>query len=417
VVVGREKDMKSVSVGIWIALAAAATFGCGVVLGDDAPSGISNVRGGQQPAGQAAPQEAAPAPARISGACLQTFAGHKDWVIAVAVSPDQKRIVSASKDGWIIARELETGEIVQSIRYVDRRACDSEIGITALADGRFAVVIGSCLARRPPEDLRLEVWSPRKALEGDAVRLDDDERLVPDTRRGRAVVWDTHVLDGAPNGWRQSPTSWEHSVTAVGLAANGLTAFAGLGKGGIACLYARGFAPPMYGTPTVAFFPRGAGAVSAMTVAYDGSTVVSGSINGHIEVWSMATGTRQGDAVAHDDAVTAIALTPNGDRAITGSSSGELKVWDLGQLTCLHTLKGHTDAINALAVLPDGQRAVSGSEDGTLRVWDLTTGDCLATLTGHDNAVLCLAVTPDGKRVVSGSADNTIKVWDLTPRQ
>lgn len=207
--------------------------------------------------------------------------------------------------------------------------------------------------------------------------------------------------------------------------------------------------------------------VLTLVVAPDGRRVVSGSEDGTIRVWDLASGVCLHTLEAHKDGVRGVAVTPDGHRIVSQSWDRSLKVWDLesgaclrtakgyrwlvGTLalsessaysgrdvavtqdgrravsgwlnnlkvwdletgTCLRTLRGHIRTVWRVAVTPDGRRAVSGSKDKALRVWDLESGKCLRALRGHKGSVLTVVLTPDGQRVVSGSDDKTIKVWDL----
>ena len=152
----------------------------------------------------------------------------------------------------------------------------------------------------------------------------------------------------------------------------------------------------------------------------DGRRAVSGSRDGMLKVWDLATGREEGTLVGHGSWVTAVAaLGSDGQRAISGSADGTLKVWNLASGQEEYTLQGHRGWVNAVAALgPDGQRAISGSDDGTLKVWDLATGREEHTLQGHSDGITAVAALgPDGRRAISGSDDGTLKVWDLVSKQ
>ena len=108
-------------------------------------------------------------------------------------------------------------------------------------------------------------------------------------------------------------------------------------------------------------------------------------------------------------------LALEGGRLASGSDDGTIKIWELASGACVATLAGHggfghLKAVWSLAVLDDG-RLASGSWDQTIKIWDVGTGACVATLKGHEHWVSSLAVL-EGGRLASGSDDRRIKIWD-----
>jgi WD40 repeat protein len=154
--------------------------------------------------------------------------------------------------------------------------------------------------------------------------------------------------------------------------------------------------------------------VVAVAFVSDGSRALSGSLDGTLRLWDLATGETLRTLEGHSNGVSAVAVSADGRRALSGSADHTLRLWDLATGATLRTLKGHSNAVSAVAVLADGRRALSGSNDNTLRLWDLATGATLRTLEGHANWVRAVAVLADGSHALSGSADHTLRLWDLT---
>ena len=144
--------------------------------------------------------------------------------------------------------------------------------------------------------------------------------------------------------------------------------------------------------------------------ALPGGRVVSGSADGGLRVWDLATGQTVRTLAGHGGWVNAVAVLPDG-RVVSGSDDRSLRVWDLTTGEGVRILEGDAGWVSAVAVLPHG-RIVSGGGDGSLRVWDLATGETMRILEGHAGSVFAVAALPDG-RVVSGSADCSLRVWDL----
>jgi WD40 repeat protein len=97
---------------------------------------------------------------------------------------------------------------------------------------------------------------------------------------------------------------------------------------------------------------------------------------------------------------------------VSGSEDGTLKVWDLASGRVVETLEVHANGVAACAVTPDGQKAVSASGDQTLKVWDLPEGACLFTHRGNAgySAIATTATT-----IIAGDAAGAVWFLDWPP--
>ncbi len=84
------------------------------------------------------------------------------------------------------------------------------------------------------------------------------------------------------------------------------------------------------------------------------------------------------------------------------------------------TLSGHEEKVLSIAFSPDIKTLVSGSYDQTVKVWSLKTGRNLDTLYEHfdisldSNGVKSIIVSPDACILVSGDENGKIKIWKLS---
>ena len=107
-------------------------------------------------------------------------------------------------------------------------------------------------------------------------------------------------------------------------------------------------------------------------------------------------------------------FSPKDDTILSGSSEGSLILWRVATGKSIRTFPGHEQGVNSVAFSPDGLVAVSGSNDGTMKLWEVATGKELKTLVRDVGApVTSVAYLPDGLRVLSGSQVRGLKLWDI----
>ncbi len=115
----------------------------------------------------------------------------------------------------------------------------------------------------------------------------------------------------------------------------------------------------------------------------------------------------------HDAAVKCVMYSSDGKTLASGSDDGTIKLWDMASGKEVSTLTGHSEGVTRVAYSPDGKTLASASVDTTIKLWDIASGKEITTLTGHSNEVTSVAYSPDGKMLASGSGDGTFTLWDV----
>jgi WD40 repeat protein/tRNA A-37 threonylcarbamoyl transferase component Bud32 len=152
----------------------------------------------------------------------------------------------------------------------------------------------------------------------------------------------------------------------------------------------------------------------------DGSRLASGGGDGAVRLWDVETGAEVMTVRAHTGPVFCLAWSPNGDRIVSGSEDKTIKVWDARTGHALVNIRGHDGLVGALAFSPDGKLITSGGFDSLVKVWGAETGEELRTFRGHDWGVEHVSFTPDGTRLISGTGpcsqneECTVKTWDMS---
>jgi WD40 repeat protein len=166
--------------------------------------------------------------------------------------------------------------------------------------------------------------------------------------------------------------------------------------------------------------------VQASAFFKDGRRMVTGSMDGTLQIWDLQNGTSmEGLFEGHKDGVQSVAISPDERRIVSGGRDNTIIIWDVESKQMVFddpSLMKHKSWVLSVCFSPDGKRVASGSEDKTVTVWDAETGAALKTLKGHRNSVFSVAFSPDGLKLASGSADGqqlvstsydrTVKFWD-----
>ncbi|KAI9334103.1 WD40-repeat-containing domain protein [Obelidium mucronatum] len=165
--------------------------------------------------------------------------------------------------------------------------------------------------------------------------------------------------------------------------------------------------------------------VKSVALSPDGQTVVSGSPDNTIKLWSLRTGSclktfvNPGEA---DRMILTVAVSSDGKTIVSGEGSGSaldnagdkdfaVKLWSIETGSCYQTFT-HNSWIYSVAISRDAKTVLSSTEAGkSAKLWSVETGECIKELLGHDGTVMSVAFSPDDQSVVTGSTDSTVKLW------
>jgi WD40 repeat protein len=334
-----------------------------------------------------------------SGDQTATLTGHTGWVKGCAISPDGRKVVSCSSDNTLKVWDLESGD--EKLTLSDHSDSVNRCAISP--DGKKVV---SCSS-----DNTLKVWDLESGdeiltLSGHSNFVDgcaispDGNKVISASHDRTLKVWDlktgekiltlpghtSYVLGCAisPDGKKMVSASDDKTLKVWDLESG----------------------------DEILTLEEHSDSVSDCVIGPDGKKVVSAGDH-TLKVWDLESGKEILSLAGHSSTVDGCAISPDGKKAVSASSDYTLKVWDVESRYEMGNQAGHSIGVTGCAISPDGKKAVSASWDETLKVWDLESGQEIGTLTGHSSAVTGCGISPDGKKVVSCSYDHTLKVWDL----
>ncbi|MBK6768614.1 MAG: hypothetical protein IPG72_06325 [Ardenticatenales bacterium] len=145
--------------------------------------------------------------------------------------------------------------------------------------------------------------------------------------------------------------------------------------------------------------------VVALSVMPSGKSLLIGSDRG-VSLWDLASGRELVEFYGLSSSVVALAATRDGNAVIATDGNRILK-WELGSPDPVLSIQT-TDIVRALAVSSKGHVIIAGGMDG-ISVWDLESGSQLPKPEPQVGPVSSLAPTSDGAEIVVGGLHG--EVW------
>ncbi|KAF2704803.1 WD40 repeat-like protein [Pleomassaria siparia CBS 279.74] len=161
------------------------------------------------------------------------------------------------------------------------------------------------------------------------------------------------------------------------------------------------------------------GDIWAVALSADGLYLASSSINGKVNVWSLAKDEGLPKIREYETKGSfglCVDLSADGRFTASGHENGSIYVFnnDSGRLS--HSLAGLVQPIRAVSFSPASKLLAAAGDARIIALYDVNSGEQVANFTGHGGWVLTLDWSNTGEYLLSGSHDSKAKVWRIETR-
>jgi tetratricopeptide (TPR) repeat protein len=291
---------------------------------------------------------------------------HAVPVTAIALSPDGRRLVTASEDETAKIWDTDTGAELRTLP-------------------------------RHNDAIRAVAFDP------------DGQRLATASDDTTAKVWDANTgkelftLDKHLNGVHSVAFSLDGRRLATGSADKTVKVWDANTGGELLTLHGHN------------------DTIRALSFSPNGRVLASASQDRTVKLWDTSAGTELLPPFKeHAFPVLCIAFSPDGNRVATASGDGVVKVWDSESGTVISSLyAGRSILVGSLA-FTDGTRLATCADDNKLQWWDATTGTALLTIPlGQRGRLSAVGFSKNGQRLAAARDEKiagrsfTVQVYDF----
>jgi WD40 repeat protein len=163
----------------------------------------------------------------------------------------------------------------------------------------------------------------------------------------------------------------------------------------------------------------GAGASGADAFSPDGTILATGSQDGNVRLWDMATQQEIGAPMSSGlEPVETVAFSRDGTTLAAASGGGTIQLWNVTtrQETGTTMAAGPASAA-ALAFSPDGKLLAAGSRDGNVRLWDVTTQSQQGLTMTAGAAVTDVSFGADGTTLATAGSGGAAELWAVATQK
>lgn len=298
------------------------------------------------------------------------LAAHREMITAIAITDDQRFLISVSWDRTLKIWDFATGTLINTVEAHDQ-------GILALAvtgNGDYHLATGGF-------DQTVKLWT----LAGDASSLELNQIFL-------GHLGSIHGLDFAPRWHFLVSGSYDQTLKQWNLEQE---------------------------TEEFSSYDS-LGAIYALAVAPNQDFIAAAGGDGTVTLWQLGSGAKIAVLSGNVSSVQSLAIAADSQIIAAGCVDGTVKIWRYdceksGHFAPIRVINAHNGQVTSLLFGEAGQWLFTGGTDGEIKIWLANYQQAIATLSaadGRSSPISSLVLSPDYCHLAAAAADGSITIWE-----
>lgn len=301
----------------------------------------------------------------------QKITAHKEAIADLAITPDEKYVLSVSWDRNLKLWELATGELVDSIEAHSQGLltveCSKKVKYT---DTRYWLATGSF-------DQHIKLWSI-----GQDLKFKQEEVIAyhSGSIHDLAIASEAEIL--VSGSYDQTIKQWN-----------------------------------LFTGAKISTSLDESGGIYALALYSNHAIIATGGGDGQVTLWQLESGDLLAQFLGNVSSVQSLAFSDDGELLAAGCVDGTIKLWQLNQSNLTENLEpiqvfdAHKAQVMSLAFHPSKPIFLSAGADGTIKSWHLDLEEPLSIITQESQSIFSILLNTNADLLVSGGVDGDLKIW------
>lgn len=298
------------------------------------------------------------------------LAAHRETITAIAITSDQRFLISVSWDRTLKIWDFATGTLINTIEAHDQ-------GILALAvtgSSDYHLATGGF-------DQTVKLWT----LAADASNLELNQIFL-------GHLGSIHALDFAPRWHFLVSGSYDQTLKQWNLEQENeeFSSYDSLG------------------------------AIYALAVAPNQDFIAAAGGDGTVTLWQLGSGEKIAVLSGNISSVKSLAIADDSQIIAAGCVDGTVKIWQYdrergGNFAPIRVINAHNGQVTSLVFGEEGQWLFTGGTDGEIKIWLANYQQAIATLSDtneRSSPISSLVLSADSRYLAAAAADGTITIWE-----